>query len=645
MTDHVRSWLEPLDDGAPSADLLDRARRGPVPADDGRGDGPRRSPSRLGAAVVAIVVFLVAGVFAYQAFETGPGSAVGSRPIGSVYCPLGPPRDAIAAVGCGRAVMQAWEVAAFLSSTMKATATWRDWPIAEGRTANAWLVTFNDGAFGASVGGCSGSGTLSSYTVVISATSGVVLASDGPPPGCSTDRTIAPLVTLTSDSCAVVTPDQIAEATSSKVAGTRRLDASDMKMDTGPPYPCDFETDGKFGHIGVLSTASDPGGFEQARTKDPLNSLDVSGLGDGAFIHARGAITVAVGDGYFWIGVQHSPGADAEQTLQELSNDALKNLTRDISATPTPSASTPVDAGSTTESVMLDKYPGIRCTASIPDVVQPGGKLGLELTLENLSGSTRHDISPYAPFTASIVDADGTTWESSDQPGFGGGGYIPPEPFPPGATKHANVDPFPIEFPGPLKVTPACLGEPLPAMAVQVADPSATPAPQDAVRRAVSATNGLFDGCTPTLTGSVVGTVSPPDDPSRTLKVRCAAQVKSEQGFAVVTLVMSTPSSADTPSIPDGPLTAAGLPGSPPLTQDNGAETLAWRFVVTSTDVVPVESATHFKTHNADVMIAEYEVSQNGWKGGGATRCGGDAYVGGSSGQSAVIAFTDACAP
>src|SRR5205085_673027 len=72
-------------------------------------------------------------------------------------------------------------------------------------------------------------------------------------------------------------------------------------------------------------------------------------------------------------------------------------------------------------------------------------------------------------------------------------------------------------------------------------------------------------------------------------------------------------------------------------------EALAWRFVVTPTGAFPVASAMEAISAGTDVMYPEYEISQNGWHGGGGTRCGGDESSSGGDGTTAMIAFLDVC--
>ncbi len=289
------------------------------------------------------------------------------------------------------------------------------------------------------------------------------------------------------------------------------------------------------------------------------------------------------------------------------------------------------------ENVLLAKTPGVRCTASMPAVVEPGAQLGLTMTLENVTDATVKATTPPPAFPVEVQAGDGTTWDTADLMNHSWPGELP-TPLAPGESKTVQLQPLAVQFPGPLTVTPTCAGERMPALDADVANPGSTPRPEDAVTRAVAATAGLFNGCTPTPAASTVGTVSPPDDPMRSLEVRCAAQVRSEPGFAIVTLVMSTPSSAESPKVPGGLLLSVDL-----ASDTGNAETLAWRFVVTPTGVLPVASATHTRTEAADAMDTAYELSSKGWGDGGQSRCGGDEYSAGGDGSSVLIVIYEAC--
>lgn len=289
------------------------------------------------------------------------------------------------------------------------------------------------------------------------------------------------------------------------------------------------------------------------------------------------------------------------------------------------------------ESMMLTKTPGVLCTASMPAEVAPGAPLGLTMSLENITDTTVK-VSLFQPaFPVRVIAGDGMTWDTADLMAHSWPGVLP-TPLASGLSKMVELQPLRVQFPGPLTVTPSCAGEPMPALHADVAKPGPTPADGDAVSRAVSATSGLFDGCSPTPIGSAVGLVSPPDDSAPSLQVRCAAEVRTFPGFVVVTLVMSTPSTAASPTVPDGLLLSPNL-----ASQSVNAQTLAWRFVVTATTVHPVASATHDVTKPAGAMDTVYEVLSTGWRPGGTSRCGSEDFSAGGDGRSVFIVFYEAC--
>ncbi len=288
-------------------------------------------------------------------------------------------------------------------------------------------------------------------------------------------------------------------------------------------------------------------------------------------------------------------------------------------------------------SMALAKTNGIECTASMPSVVQPGADLGLTMTLTNVSdGPVKVSLAELG-YPVRVEAGDQTIWDTTELLSHSWP-YIPPRTLDPGESKAPPLEPLAVQFPGSLTVVPTCAGERMPPLHAEVENLGSTPSPEDAVARAVGATSGLFDGCAPGPTRTVVGTVAPPDDPSLSLDVRCAAHMTRAPGFVVVTLVMSTPSSEGPPPVPPGMLV------SPDLASDTGnAETLAWRFVVTPTNVWPVASATRTKTVGADAMDTEYEVSSKGWHDGGSSRCGGEGGSMGGNGTWVTISFYNVC--
>src|SRR4051812_35740427 len=363
MSERWRSELKRLDELDPPPRLVDDARSlpplGPIAPD------PR---SRILAATVAIAVFVIAAIFAVKAFQGRVGAGPGSRELPQVECPMDLPKDAIPIVSCDRAAQQAEAVASFVTDADRVTASWREYPGSfEGQTIPSWLITFEAADFNAGTDGCTNFGSVPAYTVVVSATSGERVASDGAPEGCSASDP-APLVELPTDPCSILTDAQIETATSSTVSSKRVLNDSDLKV-PGPPYPCDYQAHGRFGHIGVVSEPNDRQGYIDALNRDPVNREVISGLGDGGFNQGGSAIVVAVGDGYFSIGFQFGGGTDAENVQLRLANDALQNLADQQTAVPAPPS--PSEGGSPTST---SSSSGISVTkAATLDVSSLGG--------------------------------------------------------------------------------------------------------------------------------------------------------------------------------------------------------------------------------------------------------------------------------
>ena len=296
---------------------------------------------------------------------------------------------------------------------------------------------------------------------------------------------------------------------------------------------------------------------------------------------------------------------------------------------------TEVDGSHTrSESIALHESLGLRCTVTLPTVVQPGRELPLTFSIKNVSGAPVDEPSGYSDVR--VLAGDGTTWDAADTSrGVSGGGYEPPQQIAPGAAETSRSG-IAVQFPGPLSVTPICAGQTMPPLATTVAVPGATPDAEAAVRRAVAATSGLFARCAPTASQATIGTVVSPDH-AHSMDVRCSATVNAAPGFAVVTLLMSTPADGPVPKVSDGLVVPAEI------TAKGDAEAIVWRFVVTANNVFSVGAATHTSTRGYDAMEPDYFIGHRGWHGGGASRCGGDAYIGGGNGRQVGIAFIDVC--
>jgi len=293
-------------------------------------------------------------------------------------------------------------------------------------------------------------------------------------------------------------------------------------------------------------------------------------------------------------------------------------------------------------SMQLQRTPGVQCTASMPSLLEPGRSLGLTFTLTNVSEEAV-EVSSFPPsFPVRIEAGDGTIWDTAELMAHS---WPAPRPISLEAGEDLRVDPEPIavQFPGPLTVHPTCAGERMDALTVPISRVGASLPSDEALARAVDATSGLLDGCRPTSSGSVVGSIVAPgagSDPKLTLDARCSATIHTQEGFTVVTFVISVPAAAPTPIAPEGLLNGFELP----IADDPAAETIAWRFVVTDRDVFPVASATHARTPTArGTMDVEYQVTLDGWTRGGESLCGGELSSSGGNGRSATVVFLDPC--
>jgi hypothetical protein len=289
-------------------------------------------------------------------------------------------------------------------------------------------------------------------------------------------------------------------------------------------------------------------------------------------------------------------------------------------------------------SSMLEKTPGVRCTATMPSVVDPGAPLGLAYTLENVTDRPV-DVSTFPPsFPVQVRAGDGSTWDTGDLMSHSWPMTLPIA-LPPGERKKVEPQSLTVQFPGPLTVRPTCVGERMPDLRAAVANLGPAPSAQDAVVQAAAAASGLFDACLPSPNGAVVGTIAPPGGAAVSLPdVRCSAQVTNDPGFVVVTFVATTPSTAPPPSIPPGLLSTVDAPSA-----QGNAETVVWRFVVTGSGAYPVGSASHAKSVPADAMDTSYDITSKGWSSGDRSACGGEDVAWGGDGSSVTVVFFDAC--
>jgi hypothetical protein len=311
--------------------------------------------------------------------------------------------------------------------------------------------------------------------------------------------------------------------------------------------------------------------------------------------------------GYAWIaasqGMQATdPGtmdpltAGPEQVLYGLTAVPMLVTTEvasptDATTTTIPSApSTSTEGPSTTDlvsSVQL-KDGSIECTATFPrEVVQPGRDTGVTFVETNVSdGPVDVGIGVNGDAGWVLITSGGQQVVDTSVEHFG---IMGPPPFEkslaPGEATPIYTEDIPVIWPGPLDVTPVCMGQKMPPVHLEVASPGAT-SPDAAVDAALIDTGGAFDSCRPTADRSwVTGTAQTTRDFSSdtvTFDARCAAWIQATPGFNVVVLAIVAPPDAAHVNLAELPSAIQAVPQV--ASQSDAPIAVSWWVYVVTTD-------------------------------------------------------------
>jgi hypothetical protein len=230
----------------------------------------------------------------------------------------------------------------------------------------------------------------------------------------------------------------------------------------------------------------------------------------------------------------------------------------------------------------------LRCTATFPsDTIAPGEETDVRFVETNVSdGAITIDEGVNGDNGWLLVSSDGSQGVDSS---LAHEGIEGPPPFQrnlePGES--ARVYPWQVDiiWPGPLEVTPVCLGEPLPPLTLQVASTTPPVDTDTALSSALAWTGSAFSDCAPSAEGGwTVGTMQPPAG-GGSFDVRCGAWVDERPGFDVVVLALVSP--PDAPEI-DLSLLPSRIEAVPyfDLPPSSGTSISWWVLVVTSDDAV-----------------------------------------------------------
>lgn len=282
----------------------------------------------------------------------------------------------------------------------------------------------------------------------------------------------------------------------------------------------------------------------------------------------------------------------------------------------------------------------LRCTATVKSEVEAGQALSVKVVLHNVS---KRGVRIALGASVSVKAADGTVYVAPNYDGLPG---VPP-PLPRtirgGASTLVGRIVVPVRWNGPLQVTPACLGETLPALQVHVAAPGPPASAGAAVDEVVAASGHLLDHCRPQAPGFPVnGQIDPPSGSAPPMNAQCSVSLTSKGMFWVAQVLVLIPS--DLPGVqifqpyetlwPNGRL--SGLTGS-----SLPYEAIAWEFVVTGARATPVAAASLAATSSSSQIVPSFEWNGSGWRSNGSGSCGGTGFAWGGTGPD--IEFISAC--
>jgi hypothetical protein len=275
--------------------------------------------------------------------------------------------------------------------------------------------------------------------------------------------------------------------------------------------------------------------------------------------------------------------------------------------------------------------------------VQVGQSASVALVLRNLSKRPVVVRSWVFSALAVVRAADGTTYDSSEY--YAGLPGIPP-PIPsklrPGARRLEGRVVVPVRWRGPLRITPKCLGKPLPALRVWVTSPGPPSDETSAVEEVVAASGHLLDGCRPQTPGVPVdGQINPPTGTAPPMSAQCSVSISPDRAFWAAQVLVLVPPDLQGVQVfqpyellwPLGSL--VGLASSPPY------EAIAWEFVVTRDKATPVAASSLAATNSSSQTAPFFDWHRSGWRQDGTGSCGGTGFSFGGRGPS--VEFISAC--
>jgi len=239
-------------------------------------------------------------------------------------------------------------------------------------------------------------------------------------------------------------------------------------------------------------------------------------------------------------------------------------------------------SASTSSAIVRSDGRTFRCTVTFPQVpLTPGAPTGAIFSVQNVTGKAEQvRVGINGDVGWLVFASDGTRLQDSSRTHDGIAGPAPQNHvLAPEHTMKIGSEDTAVLWPGPLQITPSCMGKALPAVRLPVASPGAPATTTAALDQAVTAFGSKFDSCRPRQSGVwVTGIIS---GTSGKFDARCAALVIAYPGFDVV--VLATVAPPDAPSVDLGQL-ADMIEAVPVFSFPNGStiRLFWWVTVVTA---------------------------------------------------------------
>jgi hypothetical protein len=140
---------------------------------------------------------------------------------------------------------------------------------------------------------------------------------------------------------------------------------------------------------------------------------------------------------------------------------------------------------------------------------------------------------------------------------------------------------------------------------------------------------------------AVDGQIDPPLGAAPPLKAQCSVSLSREGTLLVAQVLVLIPVGLPGVQIFQPYETLWPIQHALPLAASPPYEAVAWEFVVTRDQALPVASATISATDDSSHTLPSFEWNGTGWRSGGTRSCGGTLFTAGGPGP--YIEFISAC--